>query len=552
MDRNFLLAVALSFLVLSLWTLYTGGSQSPQTLPPEGEESSAVEAVERRPEGPTAFPEAKSPTIEAEPRVARAPEQLTRIETPLYEAVFTSRGGALLQWSLRDYDDAELPDRPLVDITTLDPSRDVALGTPFEAVGFGDLSQADFALEQPDRLTLVFTREEQGVLMRKTYRLREDDYLFRLQLEVENGGDRHVRPTFRTIWPARKQDSVDYVQHQLAAFADGDLEQAPVGGGGSFLGFGGGDLSEPRTFPSDVDWAGANATYFLAAMMPESPRDAAARFSKGRERDLVYAEVAFQGVNVPPGQSASRELRVYLGPKETGRLEEAGARLDESIQKGWFPPLTSFFVWLLQTTYGLVGNYGVAIVLITVLVRVLMFPIMQKQVKSMKRMGDMQPRMKEIQEKYADDKQKQSEEMMKLWKESGFNPMAGCLPMVLQLPVFIGLYYALQGAIELRQAPFFGWINDLSAPETLFVLPGLDLPVRMLPLLMGGSMVLQQRLTPTTMDPAQARMMGTVMPVMFTFLFYQFASGLVLYWLISNVLGIAQQLWTNRRKEATA
>ena len=123
---------------------------------------------------------------------------------------------------------------------------------------------------------------------------------------------------------------------------------------------------------------------------------------------------------------------------------------------------------------------------------------------------------------------------------------------VIAVLVFIGLYYALQGAIELRQAPFVGWIDDLSAPETLFVLPGLELPIRLLPILMGGSMVLQQRLTPTTMDPAQARMMGTVMPIMFTFLFYQFASGLVLYWFVSNVLGILQQVWTNRRKEPAA
>jgi YidC/Oxa1 family membrane protein insertase len=175
-----------------------------------------------------------------------------------------------------------------------------------------------------------------------------------------------------------------------------------------------------------------------------------------------------------------------------------------------------------------------------------MYPVMQRQMRSMKRMSAMQPRLKELQEKYADDRERQSQEMMKLYKESGFNPLTGCLPMFLQLPVFIGLYYALQGAIALRQEPFFGWIHDLSAPEALFVLPGLGLPVRLLPILMGGSMVLQSRMTPTTMDPAQARMMNTVMPVMFTFMFYEFASGLVLYWLVSNLLGIGQQLLVNR------
>jgi YidC/Oxa1 family membrane protein insertase len=254
-------------------------------------------------------------------------------------------------------------------------------------------------------------------------------------------------------------------------------------------------------------------------------------------------------VELPPGQRVARELRIYIGPKESERLNEIGAHLDEAIPKGWFAPLTNFFIWLLAIIHGVLPNYGVAIVAITILVRVLMVPILAKQMKSMKRMGELQPRMKAIQEKYGDDRQKQSEEMMKLYKETGFNPVAGCLPMILQLPVFIGLYYALQGAVELRHAPFVAWINDLSAPETLFVIPGLELPIRVLPLLMGGSMILQQSLTPmTTMDPAQAKMMKWMLPSVFTIMFYQFASGLVLYWLVSNVLGIAQQWYTNRQK----
>jgi YidC/Oxa1 family membrane protein insertase len=166
--------------------------------------------------------------------------------------------------------------------------------------------------------------------------------------------------------------------------------------------------------------------------------------------------------------------------------------------------------------------------------------------QSMRRLGELQPRMKEIQERYADDRQRQSEEMMKLYRQSGVNPLGGCFPMLLQFPVFIGLYYALQSSIDLRQAPFLLWINDLSAPESLLTIPGLGIPVRVLPLFMGASMVLQSKLTPTSVDPAQARMMMTVMPVMFTVLFYQFPSGLVLYWFVSNLLGIGQQLWVNR------
>jgi len=314
-------------------------------------------------------------------------------------------------------------------------------------------------------------------------------------------------------------------------------------------GFFGGGLEEAETYVGDVDWAGSSTRYFLAAMIPESSRDARARVVPPAGSLPPSVELEMPEVNVPPGQSVARDYRMYLGPKEAERLDAAGAHLDEAILKGWFPPLTNFFTASLTATHKFIPNYGLAIIVITIIVRLLMYPVMQKQMKSMKRMTAMQPRMKELQEQYADDKPKQSEEMMKLYKESGFNPLTGCLPMFLQLPVFIGLYYALQGAIQLRQEPFFAWITDLSAPETLFMVPGLELPIRVLPLLMGASMVVQTRMTPTTMDPAQARMMNTVMPVMFTVLFYGFASGLVLYWLVSNVLGIGQQVLTNRRKD---
>ena len=173
---------------------------------------------------------------------------------------------------------------------------------------------------------------------------------------------------------------------------------------------------------------------------------------------------------------------------------------------------------------------------------------MRCALRSMARLRTLQPKIKELQEKHKDDRQKQSEEMMGLYRREKVNPLGGCLPMVLQLPVFIGLFYALRGSIQLRQAPFFGWIDDLSAPETLFTIPGIDLPIRLLPVIMGASMVIQQKITPTPqVDPTQARMMMTIMPIMMTVVFYGFASGLVLYWMVSNVLAISHQLWIGRR-----
>ena len=199
--------------------------------------------------------------------------------------------------------------------------------------------------------------------------------------------------------------------------------------------------------------------------------------------------------------------RIYAGPKQEQTLEALGAGLIRAINLGytWVVPLTRFFHWLLQALYSVIPNYGVAIILLTLGVRMVTAPLTTRQMRSMERMRALAPKLEELKAKFADDKAKQSEEMMKLYRQEGVNPLGGCLPMVLQIPVFIGLFYALQSSIELRHSPFFGWITDLSVPESLFTIPGLEIPVRVLPLLMGASMVVQQKLTPMQADPAQAQ-----------------------------------------------
>jgi YidC/Oxa1 family membrane protein insertase len=565
MERNFLLALALSFGVLALWTMYTGAPSEQLESDPVVETPAtpglAAEGGAREPGEPAAdlpsdhpmgrpsAPPEHAALPEAD-REKEAPEETVELHTDLVRAIFTTRGGGLLHWELKDYRDAYQDGEPPVELTAFGPDEAVGLATPLGTLGYGDLSQARFEVERPDSRTVVFTREQAGIRIRKTYRIEDDSYLLGLRIDIENGSDRSLSPTFRVGWPTEGRETQDWSELALVVLHEGGLETHTLGSGGApMAGLFGGGL-EDETYVGDVGWAGASTRYFLTAVIPESSRDARARVLSPKPGKPASIEVELPEVNVPPGQSAARDYRVYLGPKEPERLDVVGAHLDEAIPKGWFPPLTNFFTWALTMTHGVIPNYGVAIIVITIIVRLLMYPVMQKQMKSMKNMSSMQPRMKELQELHADDKQKQSEEMMKLYRESGFNPLTGCLPMFLQLPVFIGLYYALQGSIALRQEPFFGWITDLSAPETLFVIPGLELPVRLLPLLMGASMVVQTRMTPTSMDPAQARMMNTVMPVMFTFLFYGFASGLVLYWLVSNVLGICQQVITNRKKDA--
>jgi YidC/Oxa1 family membrane protein insertase len=289
-------------------------------------------------------------------------------------------------------------------------------------------------------------------------------------------------------------------------------------------------------------------------MLPDDPVAASAQFVATQPGRAGVAQIFFEPVNLPPGQKAERVFRVYAGPKEAERLEAVGGGLVRSIDLGWqwMAPLTLGFGWLLRALYSVVPNYGVAIILLTILVRIVTTPLTMKQMRSMERMRALQPKLQELKEKFPDDRQKQSEAMMQLYRREGVNPLGGCLPMVLQLPVFVGLFYALRSSIDLRQAPFVGWINDLSAPDALFEIPGLGIPFRVLPLVMGATMVVQQRITPMQMDPAQARMMMTVMPIMMTVLFYQFASGLVLYWMVSNILAIAHQVWVGRKIRTAA
>jgi YidC/Oxa1 family membrane protein insertase len=350
------------------------------------------------------------------------------------------------------------------------------------------------------------------------------------------------------IWPAAERPGQDFKEQTLSLLQDGSMENQPLQSIWK-SGFFGGGAERVSEVMRGIDWAGINMTYFLSAMLPDNPAQARGRFVGTEPGRAGVAQVFFEPVRLPPGQATERVFRGYMGPKEAARLEAMGGGLGRAVDLGWswVAPLTRAFNWLLAALYVFVRNYGVAIIVLTVLVRVVTAPLTNKQMRSMERMRALAPKLQELKEKYGEDKQKQSEQMMSLYRQEGVNPLGGCLPMVLQLPVFIGLFYALRSSIHLRHAPFVGWIDDLSAPETLFIIPVVEVPLRILPLVMGGTMLLQQRITPMQqMDPAQQKMMMTMMPIVMTVVFYQFPSGLVLYWMVSNVLAIAHQLWIGR------
>lgn len=583
MDRNFLLFIVLSLGILVLWQGFLAPAPpepTPDARQPLAEEAPPAPTETPPPAAPSAFPPpaenetaaAPAPSTAAPPAATEGnaeaaaiqPERRITLRGAAWEAEFSSHGGAITRWTLTDYADQTLPGAPPVQLLpaaenaangfdAFGETRDaapLALATPLQGLGHGDLSRLDYEVSQPDNYTLVFTRNVQGVVVRKSYELAPDSYEFTLRLDVENGGGATLNPGFELRWPARAGPGADYNEFNATAYSQGATQSfiiVPISG---FM-MGGSASDQTLEIAGNVDWLAADSRYFIAAILPENPRTTHARVEPLRIGKEALLKIKSDRAEIPPGNRLDRQYKLYLGPKIDENLKAVGANLDEAILKGWFPSLTRFFTWLLEETHNLIPNYGWAIILITILVRVLMAPMMAKQMKSMKRISALQPEIKSIQQKYADDRAKQSEAMMAVYKKHGLSPFSmfgGCLPMLLQIPVFIGLYYALSGAITLRQQPFFGWMHDLSQPEALFIIPGLDLPVRVLPILMGGSMILQQKMSPTAMDPAQARLMLWMMPAMFTVLFYGFASGLVLYWLVSTLVGIGQQALTNRAK----
>jgi YidC/Oxa1 family membrane protein insertase len=570
-DRNTLLAFVLSMGVLTLWFIWKAETMPPPTAgraggptmeadtggADGGPAATAEDGAELKPE----WAAAESAVVPG--RRLPAPVEVDEVielwersfETQRYRATLTNRGGGLKSWELKEYFEkgkrGEEENRP-IELIQLGSGERVALMTAFTELGLGDFSAAMYRVEAENEGSVSFVLERGGVSIRKQYTL-DEEYGFHLRIEVVNETDRIVEPRFEIQWPAAVgMASNDFRELSLVAYdsEEGVTREAVASvGSPSFFGrmFGGSDQG-PTRVPRGVSWAGVDIRYFLSVLIAKEERDLGVTFMPVEPGKVAVAVLAFEPVGVAPGERAEREFRGFVGPKRSDLLAAAGSELTKSVSLGysWLEPLTLFFHWLLRILYRVVPNYGVGIIVITILVRVVTAPIMARQMKSMEKMRALQPQLKEVQAEHADDRARQSEAMMALYKEHGVNPLGGCLPMLLQFPVFIGLFYALQSSFALRNAPFVWWIDDLSAPESLFEIPGMGFPVRLLPLVMGGSMVLQQRMTPMTMDPAQARMMLIMMPVMMTVLFYQFPSGLVLYWMVSNFLGIAHQLWVRR------
>jgi YidC/Oxa1 family membrane protein insertase len=295
-------------------------------------------------------------------------------------------------------------------------------------------------------------------------------------------------------------------------------------------------------------WTGINEQYFLVAAVAMGVEKAVCEIEAGH-KEVLTASLMYPEVVIPPGGSVVHEYRLFAGPKRLNFLEgvrggaggaDQDAKLDESVDFGWLGFLCHPMLWLLKEFYGLVGNYGIAIIFLTIVIKILLLPLTQKSMKSMKEMAKLKPMMDDLKKKYGDDKQRLNQEMMALYKSHKINPMGGCFPLLLQMPIWIALYRMLYSAVELYQTPFIpGWIDDMSYRDPYYIMP----------IIMGLSMFLQQKLSPTSADTQQAKMMLYAMPIFFTFIMLYLPSGLVLYIFVNSILSIAHQLIYNRMTE---
>ena len=552
-NKNLILAVLLSVLVLLGWT-WASGKFFPTANPP----STKVEQGERVPAPPpTAQPSAPAtPKATKSVPAALASAPRVSIRTPSLSGSINLKGAQI--------DDLLLVDQKQTIARNSPPVRLLSpLGAPGAYIAqFGWTAQG----AQAPTLDTVWTADSQQLTPGHPvtlstqmadgarYQLRiavDEGYLFTVRQSVLNASGKPltVRPMGLLSRADQSHDPDSWTNHvgPISVFggeADYDINYKTL------------DKEGDQAFPSVSGWLGFTDKYWLTALAPE--KSIAANFRKSPNGGY-QADYALAPAVVGPGQALTTETRLFAGAKEKewlDRYEEAGIpKLSKSIDWGWFEffmrPIFDVLMFLFHT----LGNFGLAIIALTFIVRGIMFPIAQKQFQSMAAMRKLQPKMKAVQERFKDDKQRQQQEILKLYQTEKVNPAAGCLPIVLQIPVFYALYKVLLVSVEMRHQPFVLWIKDLSAPDPLtpvnlfgllnFTPPAM-LAIGVLPILVGATQWLSMKLNPQPMDPAQAQIFA-IMPWFLVFIMAPFAAGLQLYWMTNNILTIAQQWWLYRK-----
>jgi YidC/Oxa1 family membrane protein insertase len=495
------------------------------------------------PSAPAASPPgtARTPGADSVPGTAGAiaPRETVKVTTDLVKADIDPIGGNLVRLELLNAKD---PVDPNKDLVLFSPDHRYAAQTGFIGAGLPNhrtpftADATSYTLKDGEDKVVVRLQAKtpEGASATKTYTFHRGSYVVDVAQELANPGaealsahayfqlvrDGKPPPGDHYMVPTYTGGAVytDASKYQKVAFSDIDKGKVPY----------------PKS--ADDGWIGLVQHYFVSAWLPKDkePRE---YYTRKLDGDL-YSLGVIKPVQVAPGGTATVTVPLYAGPQEQEKLAALAPGLNLVVDYGWLTIIAAPLFWVLKLLHSWLGNWGLAIIGLTVLIKAVFYPLSAASYKSMAKMKQVTPRLMKIREQYGDDRAKMNQAMMELYKSEKINPLGGCLPILVQIPVFIALYWVLLGSVELRQAPFFGWIRDLSAPDPLYVLPAL----------MMLSMVVQTKLNPTPPDPVQAKVM-MIMPFAFGVMFFFFPAGLVLYWLVNNILSIAQQWQITRMIE---
>lgn len=543
MEKRVIAAVVLSIAILIAYQiLYV----KPRYEELQKEQAAKKETVAESTGEKVAKREEVSPPAPAGPAAATPPEVSSAIkkavtaaqaediivETDLYTAVFTTRGGRLKSWVLKHYltDDRT---RPLDMIATKDERLlpfDLRVGR--DGLSLGDLilraDRSRIRVEDGRTETLSMSLTLPGALeVERKMIFRGDSYFYDVEINIRNLSKESLPGGVCVIWNYVENGGIKksrYGFSGLASLVGTDLQEIKF----SKI------KEDEKIIRGDINWLAFEDRYFASAFIPLSFTPEKMTLEKEGE-GRYSATISHDDRPLAPGEARTYRARVFFGPKITEELEKAGKDFRRVLNYGWFDMISRPLLVILKVFNRFLHNWGLAIILLTILIKILFYPLTHKSYKSMKQMQELQPLINKLRQKYKNDREALNREMMQLYRARKINPFGGCLPMLLQIPVFFGLYRVLLYSVELRNSPFFLWITDLSAKDPLYITP----------ILMGASMFLQQKMTPTTADPAQAKLM-MFMPIIFTVMFLNFPSGLVIYWLMNNILSIGQQYYINK------
>ncbi len=473
------------------------------------------------------------------------------VSTPLYELAISEHMAAVNSFELKGYKETNQKDSPLKQLVaeqlvagTLSVNMEggTILGLD-NAVFSAETDSSSVSLAKGEK-TIVFSwMSSQGISVKKIFTFRADSFLIDCNILIQNGSSMPINDSIVISMPGFYDDEVKTqsrfaFQGPIAFINDKYQDIAPD------------DIEDQDTYTGTIDWAGYTSQYFMTAVMPQTPMTAKLKLSYAN--DIATNRFVQKLDRLDPGKQGQYDYTYYMGPKSYKLLSKYDNKLAKAINFGWFDIIAKPLLIIMNTIHDFIPNYGIAIILLTILIKLVFWPLGTKSYKSMNEMKKVQPLMMELREKYKNDKTRMNQEVMGLYKTYKVNPASGCLPLLVQMPIFFALYRMLYQAIELRHAPFFGWIKDLSAPDRLFnfdfTIPFMDAPagIPVLTLLMGASFLLQQKMTPTAGDPMQAKMM-MLMPIFMTVLFINFPAGLVLYMFVNNIISMGQQKYTQKK-----